>query len=141
MLFGDDEKREHLELGYYENLSMMCFAYSSSILEYLNESEKQDFSRQVAFIMFVYYLDSRYGKTPPSKKVDKSIRMTYYRDYKMLEYKEIDNPFKDPLGWKSQEVPRVSMSDTLPPLSREKYLDDILSDFISFLEMKEDEEN
>jgi hypothetical protein len=138
MLFGCSEKREQLEIGYYESLSALCFDYSSIILEYLSESEKQHFSRGVAFVMFAYYLDSRYGRTLPSWGIDKMIRITYYLDYKSLEYKEIDNPFKDPLGWKLQEVPRMSIGSSLPSLSREKYLD-ILDDFIEFLELKEDE--
>lgn len=136
-LFGNTNKKKESDLGYYENLAVMSFVFSSSIFDGLNEVEKQYFSREIAFMAFAYFLDTRLGEVPISEKVDNAIRKIYRHDYKTLEFSKISNPFQDPLMWMSSEEPQMPMSDQFPVLSREEY-DALLKNFASFLQSRDD---
>ena len=73
--------------------------------------------------MYVYYLDTRKGGRPVSRKVDRAVQRVYQIGFAELKYVNTYNPFNDPVGWLESDKPGIKISDKRPSLSKEEYVE------------------
>ncbi len=88
---------ECLNIGYYANMSGQAFVYGGELYSHIRRSDKLGVARDIAYMMFVYWIHTRREDAPRSEMVDKMIHLTYrtyFMDDRLCQRERV---FEDPL--------------------------------------------
>lgn len=119
--YHSDEVKVTDELGYYENMSCLAFAYVRRLSERMdNAEERLSTARGISITMFTYWAYTRIGQLKPSRKVDVAVREAYEYFAKQKGVKAA-KVFEDPMAWLGSKTSRLGCFLDIP-LSKSEYI-------------------
>jgi hypothetical protein len=119
---GDTQKRTGDDLGYYENMGALVFVYASSLFDREEVAEERlNIAREISYVMFTYWVQTRIGGLQSSRKVDVAIQKTYKQHFSGTQTSEFAAFIQDPIGWFDTDNPMMGLPKAIRGISRSEY--------------------
>lgn len=133
------EEDSTLTLAYYENMSAIAFLYGLEIYKLEDDPDvKLNHAREISYIMFRYWADTRKGELIKSSTLDHLIPSIYQKITKQSDLIPVDDVFSDPLSWfPDNHSEKLTEPESLKGISFLDY-QSIVKEYKSFLEKGED---